>query len=75
MVLRLISQGEDVKMILASTGVHVAEKAFQNCFHQYLCPQNELQISPTSPRDTPRSVGGSDLGSFQITASLLSLFY
>ena len=38
---------------------------------QCLCPQGELQLPPASLRGSPRSAGGSNPGSFQITASVL----
>ena len=43
----------------------------QNSNFQCLCPQGELQLLPVSPRDSPRSTGRSDPGSFQIIASVL----
>ena len=42
-----------------------------NGCHQCLCPQGELQWPSASPGSSPRSAGGSDPGSFQITASAL----
>ena len=58
-------------MALASTSVHVVERAPQNGCHQCLCPQGELQFPPASLGGSPRSAGGSDPGSFQTTASAL----
>ena len=58
-------------MVLTSTSVHVVEQAPQNGYHECLCPQGEVQLPPTTPGNLPRSVGGSDPGSFQITASAL----
>ena len=39
------------------------------CAH--VCAQDELQLPPASPGDSPRSAGGSDPGSLEITASAL----
>ena len=58
-------------MVLTSTSVPTIELAARNGCHQRLCPQGELQLPPASPRDSPRSAGRSDPGSFQITASAL----
>ena len=58
-------------MAFASTSVHVAEQALKNGCRQCLFPQGDLQLSPASPGDSPRSAGRSDPGSFQITASSL----
>ena len=70
-VSRLISQREDSKMVLASSSVQVVEQVPQNgCLH-CLCPQGELQLPLASLGDLPRSVGRSDPGFFQITASAL----
>ena len=60
-------------MVLASTGVLMVEQAPQNDCCQCLCPQSELQFPPTSPGGSLRSAGGSDPGSFQITAIALHL--
>ena len=57
-------------MALASTRVHMVDRAPQNGCCQCLCPQDELQLPPASPGDSPRSAGRSDPGSFQITAAL-----
>ena len=56
-------------MMLASTSVHVVEQAPRNGCCQVLCAQGELQLPPVSLGGFSRSAGGSDLGSFQITAS------
>ena len=56
-------------MALASTIVFVVEQSSQNGCPQCLCLQGELQLPPASPGGSPRSAGGSDPGSFQITAS------
>ena len=45
----------------------------QNGCRQCLCPWGELQLPPASLGGSPGSVGGSDPGSFQITASSLCL--
>ena len=58
-------------MAFASTSVLMVEQAPQNGCHQCLCPQSELQSPPVSPGASPTSAGGSDPGSFQITASAL----
>ena len=58
-------------MMLASTRVHVVERALKNGCGQCLCPQHELHFTPASPGDSPRSAGRSDPGSFQITTSAL----
>lgn len=60
----LISQTEDSSMAFASTSVHVVERAPQNGCHQFLCPQEELQLPPASPGDSPKSVGESDPASY-----------
>ena len=39
-------------MGLASTSVHVVERAPQNGCHQCLCPQGQLQLPPASPGDS-----------------------
>lgn len=49
----------------------VVEQAPQNGCYQNLCPQ-VTQLPPLSLGDSPRSAGGSDPGSFQITASALA---
>ena len=58
-------------MVLASTGVHEVERAPQNGCRQCLCHQGELRLPPASPGDSPRSAGGSDPDSIQLTASAL----
>ena len=55
----------------ASTSVHMVEWAPPYGCLQCLCPQGELQLPPVCPGGPPRSAGGSDSGSFQITASAL----
>lgn len=42
-----------------------------NC-HKCLCPQDESQPLPSSPRESSRPVGGSGPGWYQITAFVLS---
>ena len=53
--------------------IHVVEGAPRNgcCWH--LCPQGELQLPPASLGGSPGLAGGSDPGSFQISASALGL--
>ena len=58
-------------MELASTSVHTVEWAPKNACCQCLCPQGELQLPPASLGDSPTSSGGSEPGSFQMTASAL----
>ena len=36
-------------MALVSSSALVVEQALQNGFHQHLCPQGKLQLSPSSP--------------------------
>ena len=57
-------------MVLASTSVHMVERALGNGCHQCLCPQGEFQLPPVSPGGSP---SGSHAGSFQITSSALDL--
>ena len=59
-------------MVLANTSVHVVEQAPQNGCYQNLCPQDDSSCLHVSLGDSPRSAGGSDPGSFQITASALA---
>ena len=59
-------------MVLARTSVHVVEQAPQNGCYQNLCPQGDSSCLHVSLGDSPRSAGGSDPGSFQITASALA---
>ena len=59
-------------MALASTSVQGAEQAPQNGSCQYLWPQGEPQVPPTSLGGSSRSAGGSDPGFFQITVFALS---
>ena len=58
-------------MALASTSVLVVENAPQNGRFQQLYPEGKLQLPPDSLGYSPRSAGGSDPGSFQITSSAL----
>ena len=44
-----------------------------NFWCQYVCPQSELQLSPTALEGAPRLANGSDPGSFQFTGSALGL--
>ena len=67
----ILSQREDSKMALASTSVQGAEQAPQNGSCQYLWPQGEPQVPPTSLGGSSRSAGGSDPGFFQMNASML----
>ena len=60
-------------MVLASTNVLVVEQAPPNGYHQCLCSQGKLHLPPASLEGSPKSAGGSDPGSFQITASVLGL--
>ena len=60
-------------MALASTGVHVVEQAPKNGCSQGICPQSESQRHPASPGGLPKPAGGSDPGSFLITASAQGL--
>ena len=53
--------------------VLLLEQAPQNSCCQHLCSQGESQWLSPFPRDSPRSASRSDLGSFQITASVLRL--
>ena len=55
-------------MALTSARVLMVEQTPQNGYCQCLCPQVELQFPPASLGGSPRSAGGSDPGSFQITA-------
>ena len=59
-------------MVLANTSVHVVEQAPQNGCYQNLCPQDDSSCLRVSLGDSPRSAGGSDPGSFQITTSALA---
>ena len=59
-------------MVLARTSVHVVEQAPQNGCYQNLCPQGDSSCLHVSLGDSPRSAGGSDPGSFQITTSALA---
>ena len=58
-------------MVLAHTNVLVVEQAPQDGCQQHLCPQDETQLPPASLGGSPRSAGGFDPGSFQISASAL----
>ena len=60
-------------MAFVSTSVLVVEHIPHNGCYQCLCPQSELQLLPVSLGGSPRSAGGSDPGTFQITASSLGL--
>ena len=55
--------------MLLSTSVSVLGQAPQNGCCQCLCPQAVLQLPPASLGGSLRPTGGSDQGSFQITAS------
>ena len=57
-------------MVFASSSVLMVEGAPPSGGAR-VCAQDELQLPPASPRDSPRSAGGSDPGSFEITASAL----
>lgn len=56
-------------MALASSRVHMVEQGPQNGYYQCLVLQGELHL-PSALQKPPRS-GGSEPGSFQITASAL----
>ena len=56
-------------MELASTSVHVVERAPKNGCCQRLCPQGMLLLPPASLGGSPISATGSDPVSFQITVS------
>ena len=58
-------------MVLARASVILVEQAPKHGSCQCLCPKSELQLSPSTPGGSPRSSGGSDPGSFQVTASAL----
>ena len=58
-------------MAFACTSVHVVEGPPRNGCFQGLCPQWESQLPPSFLGGSPRSAGGSDPGSFHITASAL----
>lgn len=55
--------------MLLSTSVSVLGQAPQDGCCQCLCPQAVLQLPPASLGSSLRPAGGSDQGSFQITAS------
>ena len=61
MVPEIISEREESKMVLDSTGVLAVEQAPQNGGRQCVCPQGELQLPPAS---LPRSAGRSDPDAF-----------
>ena len=61
-------------MALLSTSVRGVGWAPQNGCCQYLCPQNESQLPPPSPRGCPKSSSGYDPSSFQSNASALYLW-
>ena len=42
------------EMVLASTSVHMVERAPQNGYHLCSCPQGELRLPPASPGGSPR---------------------
>ena len=58
-------------MSLASTSVLLVKQTPRNSWHQQMCLQWEFQLLLASPGGSSRSAGGSDPGSFQITASVL----
>ena len=57
-------------MALASGSVMV-EQASRNACHKCLFPLDELHLAPASQGGSPRSAGGSNQGSFWITALAL----
>ena len=58
-------------MALASISFLMVERAPKFGCHRCLCPQGEFQLPPASLEGSPISAGGSDPGTFQITASAL----
>lgn len=60
-------------MALARRSVLMVESAPQNGCCQCLCPQDESQLPPAFLGVIQDNIGGCDPGSFQITASALSL--
>ena len=60
-------------MVLVSISVLTVEQAPLNCCCQCLCPQGKFQLLSDSLGSFLISASESDLGSFQITASVLGL--
>ena len=60
-------------MMLVSISVLTVEQAPLNCCCQCLCPQGKFQLLSDSLGSFLISASESDLGSFQITASVLGL--
>ena len=69
--LRFPSTGADRWWMGLDPGANSLEEGFQNGTCQCLCFQGELQLLLASSGDPPRSANESDLGSFQMTASVL----